>query len=166
MSYFNKALKAICMVATLMAACSSGAQTSAPSKMVQPVKRIVHADADAIARAVWQQITAIESGDAQAVFSGTSPELRAGTSPESLLGEAQKVWPIKLGIRSATLGPAKMVKEKGLADGSTAIQTVKLKDMGGSGWLLAFVVSRQADARWTISAYMALASLGPKGQDI
>ncbi|HSV44921.1 MAG TPA: DUF4864 domain-containing protein [Ramlibacter sp.] len=106
-------------------------------------------DASHVGAVVQQQLDALAAGDAQRAFDLAAPGVRElfGT-PERFLAMVKAHYPMVVRPASVRLLPPE-------ADGDAMVQRVELRDAAGAAWRVTYLLHRQKDGHWRISACIA-----------
>lgn len=100
----------------------------------------------AVREVVRMQLQAMAADDARRAFDLNDPEVRSQFGdPEDFMTMVRNEYPmVRQPARIEFMAPA--------ADGSKAFQRVRLTDGDGTVWVLTYLLSRQQDRQWRISA--------------
>lgn len=121
---------------------SATVQKSPPQQILQQV--------------VEQQLRALAAEDAGRAFALAAPDMRTQFgSAEAFLATVRAEYPM-------LMHPARVLFLKPESDGTIAMQKVRLTDDEGTSWSLTYLLNRQQDNQWRISACVVT----PEGRQI
>ena len=103
-------------------------------------------DDSGVREAVQNQMQAFAAEDAGKAFALADPTLRTRfDNAQEFLDTVRTQYPM-------VLHPVNVLFLKPESDGSVALQKVRITDAEGSYWLVTYLLNRQRDDRWLISA--------------
>lgn len=109
-----------------------------------------------VQQVVEQQLHALASEDAGRAFALAAPDMRTQFgSAEAFLATVRAEYPM-------LMHPVRVLFLKPETDGTIAMQKVRLTDDKGSSWSLTYLLNRQQDNQWRISACVVT----PEGRQI
>jgi hypothetical protein len=112
-------------------------------------------DAQSVRQVVQQQLQAFAANDAQRAFALADPGIRSKfESADQFMAMVRSQYPM-------VHRPATVLFLKPEADGATVFQRVRLTDTGGTGWVATYLLHRQKDRQWRISACVVVPD-GPR----
>ena len=104
-----------------------------------------------VRQVVKQQLDALAAEDAGRAFALAAPDLRTQFgSAEAFLATMREEYPM-------LLHPSRVLFLKPATDGRVATQKVRLTDDSGSAWSLLYLLNRQQDDQWRITACVVTA---------
>ena len=112
-------------------------------------------DAQSVRQVVQQQLQAFAANDAQRAFALADPGIRSKfESADEFMAMVRSQYPM-------VHRPTTVLFMKPEADGATVFQRVRLTDAGGAGWVATYLLHRQKDRQWRISACVVVPD-GPR----
>jgi hypothetical protein len=112
-------------------------------------------DAQTVRQVVQEQLRAFAANDAQRAFALADPGIRSKfENADQFMAMVRSQYPM-------VHRPATVLFLKAEADGATVFQRVRLTDAGGTGWLATYLLHRQKDHQWRISACVVVPD-GPR----
>jgi hypothetical protein len=110
------------------------------------------ADARGVKSVVQAQLSAFAADDARKAFSFAAPNIRQlFSTPDKFMAMVRAQYPM-------VHRPASVAFLKPEADGESVIQRVQMTDSAGSPWLVTYLLQRQKDKSWRISACVVAAA--------
>ena len=110
------------------------------------------ADARGVKSVVQAQLSAFAADDARKAFSFAAPNIRQlFNTPDKFMAMVRAQYPM-------VHRPASVAFLKPEADGESVIQRVQMTDGAGSPWLVTYLLQRQKDKSWRISACVVTAA--------
>ena len=107
-------------------------------------------EASRVQEVVQSQLHALAADDARKAFALADPGIRSKfESAEQFVAMVRAHYPM-------VHRPATVLFLKPEADGEMALQRVRLTDAAGSAWIATYLLARQKDRRWRITACLVV----------